>query len=64
MLTLHAVLEDGVDGNATLVAINGVLRERFGIDHATVQIERGGCAYGPGGDGHHIDRLSDANHAR
>lgn len=44
VLTLHAVVEDETDGNGVLAAINAVLRERLGIDHATVQIERGGCA--------------------
>lgn len=45
MVTLHAVLEDGADGNAALAEIDSVLRSRFGIDHATVQIERGACIH-------------------
>lgn len=45
MLTLHAVLEEGVDGNAALAEIGEVLRSRFGIEHATVQIERGACIH-------------------
>jgi cobalt-zinc-cadmium efflux system protein len=45
MLTLHAVLEEGADGNAALAEIGVVLRSRFGIDHATVQIERGSCIH-------------------
>jgi cobalt-zinc-cadmium efflux system protein len=48
VVTLHAVIEDDADGNATLGAIDGVLRERFGIAHATVQIERGTGACGLG----------------
>lgn len=52
MLTLHAVVEDEADGNDVLAAINAVLRERLGVDHATVQIERGGCVL-PGQDRRH-----------
>jgi hypothetical protein len=40
-----------------LVAINGVLRERFGIDPATVQTEHGGYAHGPNCGGHHIQAV-------
>jgi cobalt-zinc-cadmium efflux system protein len=47
LLTLHAVVEDDADHTATLSAIDRVLRERFGIDHATVQIERGDCIHAP-----------------
>ena len=50
MMTLHAVLEEGADGDAALPAIQARLRERFGVAHATVQLERGGC--GPGEDCH------------
>jgi len=41
MITLHAVVADGVDHNAVLAQINQVLRDRFSIEHATVQIEHG-----------------------
>jgi len=44
MLTLHASLQDGADRHAALTAIMERLHERFGIDHATVQIEEGECA--------------------
>ncbi len=42
--TLHASLPDGADVNATLVSIQRVLRERFAVSHATIQVESGGCA--------------------
>jgi cobalt-zinc-cadmium efflux system protein len=44
MLTLHATLRDGADRHAALTAVMQRLHERFGIDHATVQIEEGECA--------------------
>jgi cobalt-zinc-cadmium efflux system protein len=44
MLTLHATLEDGADRHAALTAVMQRLHERFGVDHATVQIEEGECA--------------------
>lgn len=44
MLTLHATLHDGVDRHAALRALMQRLHERFGVDHATVQIEEGECA--------------------
>ncbi len=44
MLTLHATLRDGADRHAALTAIMQRLHERFGVDHATVQIEEGECA--------------------
>lgn len=47
VMTLHAVLEDAADQGAALAAIQARLRERFGVAHATVQIERGSCEPGP-----------------
>jgi cobalt-zinc-cadmium efflux system protein len=44
MLTLHATLHDGADRHAALTAVMQRLHERFGVDHATVQIEEGACA--------------------
>jgi cobalt-zinc-cadmium efflux system protein len=44
MLTLHATLHEGADRHAALTAIMQRLHERFGVDHATVQIEEGECA--------------------
>jgi cobalt-zinc-cadmium efflux system protein len=44
MATLHARVREGSDTQAQLRAIKRVLRERFAIDHATVEIELGACA--------------------
>ena len=44
MLTLHATLHEGADRHAALKAVMERLHERFGVDHATVQIEEGECA--------------------
>jgi Co/Zn/Cd efflux system component len=33
----------GADHEAVLVSIQHLLRERFGIDHATIQIETAAC---------------------
>ena len=40
LVTLHVVVEpDGTDHQAALKSIHGHLEERYGLDHATVQIE-------------------------
>jgi cobalt-zinc-cadmium efflux system protein len=44
IVTLHAELATGTDRQRALLQILERLRERFGITHATVQIEEGGCA--------------------
>ena len=44
IVTLHAELVQGTDRQQALAQILARLRERFGITHATVQIEEGGCA--------------------
>ena len=44
MVTLHADLDEGADRQQTLAAIVERLRLRFGVEHATVQIEEGECA--------------------
>lgn len=44
LATLHARLDEGADSDAVLASIQRVLRERFRIAHATIQIERSGCA--------------------
>ncbi len=44
MVTLHARVCETADIDRTVVAIKARLRARFGIDHATVEIERGDCA--------------------
>jgi cobalt-zinc-cadmium efflux system protein len=38
-LTCHCLMPDGHPGNAVLVQLTQELHERFGISHATVQIE-------------------------
>ena len=49
LITLHAEVAPGADHQQALAAIRGVLEDRFGIDHATIQIETAGCAdHGPG----------------
>lgn len=42
--TLHARLDAGVDSDVAVAGIQRLLRDRFGIAHATVQIEAGSCA--------------------
>ena len=44
LITLHAEVAPGADHQAVLASIRHVLRERFGIDHATIQIETAACA--------------------
>jgi cobalt-zinc-cadmium efflux system protein len=44
MLTLHATLQDGADRRSALTAVMQRLHDRFGVEHATVQIEEGECA--------------------
>jgi cobalt-zinc-cadmium efflux system protein len=39
IVTLHAVMEQGADQTEVLHEIHSVLRLRFGIEHATVQLE-------------------------
>lgn len=43
MATLHARIAPKEDGDKVLAAIRARLKERFGIDHATIQIECEGC---------------------
>ncbi len=44
MLTLHARVDDSVATDDVTASIKARLRERHGIGHATVEIERGACA--------------------
>lgn len=46
MLTLHAEIAEGTDQDNALAAIQQRLSERFGVAHATVQIERAPCTAG------------------
>lgn len=41
VVTLHAVLEDTANQNDILTKMNDILKRRFGIEHATIQIEYG-----------------------
>jgi cobalt-zinc-cadmium efflux system protein len=43
LLTMHASVQPGSDHGAVLRAINELLNNRFGISHATIQIETGEC---------------------
>lgn len=43
MVTLHAELAADADRRIVLLGINERLRQRFGIEHATVQFEEGEC---------------------
>lgn len=43
MVTLHAELAADADRRTVLLGINERLRQRFGIEHATVQFEEGEC---------------------
>lgn len=40
-MTVHLVMPDGHPGDALIFAASNALRERFGIEHATIQIEVG-----------------------
>ena len=46
LMTLHATLAPGAGSHAALVAIRRFLEERYGVGHATIQIEPHGCADG------------------
>ncbi|MGQ9497607.1 MAG: cation diffusion facilitator family transporter [Desulfotomaculales bacterium] len=53
-LSCHVVIADNFRSSDVLVRLQGMLRERFGIDHATLQIERSfvcraGVCCSPGG---------------
>ena len=53
LVTLHAELDASADRRQTLGALMERLRQRFGIEHATVQIEEGGCIAPAGEDDCH-----------
>ena len=44
MVTLHACIGETGNSDAIVKSIKARLKERFGLDHATVEIERGVCA--------------------
>jgi cobalt-zinc-cadmium efflux system protein len=56
MATLHLELREGGEGAVALQAVRGVLRERFGIRHVTVQIDPADCPDGAAGCGDHDHR--------
>ncbi|HVJ61874.1 MAG TPA: cation diffusion facilitator family transporter [Tahibacter sp.] len=41
--TLHARLSSGIEPDAAILAVGRVLRERFAIEHVTVQLDGVGC---------------------
>ena len=43
MLTLHARVAEDTDEQSAVSRVKTVLRTTFGIDHSTVQVERGAC---------------------
>ena len=43
LVTLHAEIAEGADHHDILVAINKFLKQRYAIDHATIQLESSGC---------------------
>ena len=43
MVTLHATITENSDAHDAVARIKAVLLEEFGVDHSTVQIERGPC---------------------
>jgi cobalt-zinc-cadmium efflux system protein len=44
MVTLHACIGEREDSDRIVRAIKARLKERFGLDHATIEIERSECA--------------------
>ncbi|MFT3791707.1 MAG: cation diffusion facilitator family transporter [Rudaea sp.] len=65
LATLHARLAEEADAQAALAQVQRVLRERFRIAHATVQIERRDCAHEDCGRHAHDDpdHAHDSMHA-
>lgn len=43
LATLHATLAEGADHDEALCRLQQALAERFGLHHATIQLERGHC---------------------
>jgi cobalt-zinc-cadmium efflux system protein len=50
LLTMHASVSGGTDHSMVLRKVKAVLAERFGITHATIQIEAESCADAECGD--------------
>jgi cobalt-zinc-cadmium efflux system protein len=53
MATLHVDLHPDCDNRQVLAAIHAVLKERFGVNHATVQFDPGPCPDGTHGCASH-----------
>jgi len=47
MVTLHACVGEAADSDQLVKAIKARLKSAFGLDHATIEIERGECADAP-----------------
>ncbi|MEZ5828390.1 MAG: cation diffusion facilitator family transporter [Hyphomicrobiales bacterium] len=47
MVTLHALIGDAEDSDKLVKGIKSRLKDRFGLDHATVEVERCECADAP-----------------
>jgi cobalt-zinc-cadmium efflux system protein len=43
LLTLHANVAEGRDAQHVVADLKRLLLDRFGIDHSTIQVERGPC---------------------
>jgi cobalt-zinc-cadmium efflux system protein len=54
MATVHAELREDADNARAMRAINEVMRDRFGVQHVTVQIDTGGCPDRHGGCAEHV----------
>lgn len=44
LITLHATIAEGADHEAVLRSLQEALIQRYDLDHATIQLERSGCA--------------------
>jgi cobalt-zinc-cadmium efflux system protein len=47
MVTLHACIGQATNTDQLVKDIKARLKDRFNLDHATVEIERGDCADAP-----------------
>ena len=43
VVTLHAAVAEGIDHDVVLGKLHGALERLYGVSHATIQIEQGGC---------------------
>ncbi len=47
LMTLHVSVGEGADRDRVLARVAGFLHEHWGIEHATIQVERSGCVDAP-----------------